>query len=85
MRMFNPPHPGEVLHDYLEGVSITQATSRLQISRSRLSRILNGHAPVRADKALLKTRAELWAGMQSEYDLWLASQKPRPVIRSLRG
>ncbi len=35
--------------------------------------------------ALLKTRAELWAGMQSEYDLWLASQKPRPVIRSLRG
>ncbi|MFP1590813.1 hypothetical protein ACLB1M_04850 [Escherichia coli] len=28
MRMFNPPHPGEVLHDYLEGVSITQATSR---------------------------------------------------------
>ncbi|WP_179147517.1 HigA family addiction module antitoxin [Escherichia coli] len=85
MRMFNPPHPGEVLHDYLEGVSITQATSRLQISRSRLSRILNGHAPVRADMALLKTRAELWAGMQSEYDLWLASQKPRPVIRSLRG
>lgn len=85
MRMFNPPHPGEVLHDYLEGVSIIQATSRLQISRSRLSRILNGHAPVRADMALLKTRAELWAGMQSEYDLWLASQKPRPVIRSLRG
>ena len=41
MRMFNPPHPGEVLHDYLEGVSITQATSRLQISRSRLSRILS--------------------------------------------
>ena len=90
MRIINPPHPGEVLHDYLEGKGITRATSRLQISRSRLSRILNGHAPVTADMALrlaalLKTRAELWAGMQSEYDLWLASQKPRPVIRSLRG
>ncbi|MCA8728298.1 HigA family addiction module antidote protein [Escherichia coli] len=90
MHMFNPPHPGDVLRDYLDGVSITQAASRLQVSRSRLSRILNGHAPVTADMALrlaalLNTRAELWTGMQSEYGLWQASQKPRPVIRSLRG
>ncbi|WP_414842703.1 HigA family addiction module antitoxin [Escherichia coli] len=90
MRMFNPHHPGAVLRDYLGGTSIVQAASALNISRSRLSRILNGHAPVTADMALrlaalLNTRAELWAGMQSEYDLWQASQKPRPVIRSLRG
>ena len=90
MRMFNPHHPGAVLRDYLGGKSIVQAASALNISRSRLSRILNGHAPVTADMALrlaalLNTRAELWAGMQSEYDLWQASQKPRSVIRSLRG
>ena len=87
MHMFNPPHPGAVLRDYLNGTSIVQAASALNISRSRLSRILNGHAPVTADMALrlaalLNTRAELW---QAEYDLWQASQKPRPVIRSLRG
>ncbi|EOU3554537.1 TPA: HigA family addiction module antitoxin [Escherichia coli] len=89
MHMFNPPHPGEVLRDYLIGTSIVQAASALNISRSRLSRILNGHAPVTADMALrlaalLKTRAELWAGMQSEYDLWQALQKTQPVIRPLR-
>lgn len=90
MLMFNPPHPGTVLRDYLIGTSIVQAASAMNISRSRLSRILNGHAPVTADTALrlatlLNTHVELWAGMQSEYDLWQASQKPRPVIRSLRG
>ncbi|EEZ3781593.1 HigA family addiction module antidote protein, partial [Escherichia coli] len=68
MRMFNPHHPGAVLRDYLGGTSIVQAASALNISRSRLSRILNGHAPVTADMALrlaalLNTRAELWAGM----------------------
>jgi hypothetical protein len=25
MRMFNPPHPGEVLRDYLGRVSVTDA------------------------------------------------------------
>ena len=90
MHMFNPPHPGAVLRDYLIGTSIVQAASALNISRSRLSRILNGYAPVTADMALrlaalLNTRAELWTGMQAEYDLWQASQKPRPVIRPLRG
>ncbi|MCV3021335.1 addiction module antidote protein, HigA family, partial [Escherichia coli] len=41
MRMFNPHHPGAVLRDYLGGTSIVQAASALNISRSRLSRILN--------------------------------------------
>ncbi|MEE3661750.1 HigA family addiction module antitoxin [Brenneria sp. g21c3] len=89
MHIFNPPHPGEVLRDYLEGVSITQAAFALQISRSRLSRILNGHAPITADMALrlgalVNTCAEMWADMQSEYALWQALQQPRPTIRPLR-
>ena len=29
MRMHNPPHPGEVLRDYLGGVSITDAAKHL--------------------------------------------------------
>ncbi|EAN9728301.1 HigA family addiction module antidote protein [Salmonella enterica] len=90
MHMYNPPHPGEVLRDYLEGVSITQAADALKITRAQLSRILNGHAAITADMALrlaalLDTSPEMWADMQSEYALWQESQKPRPVIRPLRS
>lgn len=90
MHMYNPPHPGEVLRDYLDGVSITQAADALKITRAQLSRILNGHAAITADMALrlaalLDTSPEMWADMQSEYALWQESQKPRPDIRPLRG
>ncbi|WP_267443823.1 HigA family addiction module antitoxin [Erwinia psidii] len=90
MRMFNPPHPGEVLRDYLDGVSVTDAAEALKITRAQLSRILNGHAAVTADMALrlaalLDTSPEMWADMQSEYALWQEAQKPRPVILPLRA
>jgi addiction module HigA family antidote len=89
MQMFNPPHPGDVLKDYLDGVSITLAADALKITRAQLSRILNGHAAITADMALrlaalLGTSAEMWADMQSEYALWQEAQKPRPVILPLR-
>lgn len=33
-RMFNPPHPGAVVQEYLpEGVSITEAAQKLGVSR----------------------------------------------------
>lgn len=88
MHMFNPPHPGEVLRDYLEGVSVTDAAAALKITRTQLSRILNAHAAITADMALrlsslLGTSAEMWIDMQSEYELWQASQKPRPIIEPL--
>ena len=41
IRMHNPPHPGEVLRDYLGGVSITDAAKHLGVTRAALSRILN--------------------------------------------
>lgn len=90
MQMFNPPHPGEVLRDYLDGTSVTLAADALKITRAQLSRILNGHAAITADMALrlaalLGTSAEMWADMQSEYALWQEAQKPRPTILPLRG
>jgi len=89
MHMFNPPHPGKVLRDYLEGVSVTDAAIALKITRTQLSRILNAHAAITADMALrlsclLGTSAEMWVDMQSEYELWQASQKPRPIIEPLQ-
>ena len=31
----------------------------------------------------LGTSAEMWAGMQSAYDLWRANQRKRPKVRTL--
>src|ERR1700732_4141542 len=82
MRMFNPPHPGMVLRDYLGSVSVTAAAEHLGITRAALSRILNGSAGISAEMALrladaLGTSPELWTGMQAQYNLWQASKKRR--------
>ena len=87
-RMFNPPHPGEVLQDWLADVSVTAAATTLGVTRAHLSRILHGHSGITADMALrlaaaLGTSPELWLGMQNGYDLWQAEQKPRPAIEKL--
>jgi antitoxin HigA-1 len=87
-RMHNPPHPGAVLQEWLADVSVTKAAALLGVTRAYLSRILHGHAGISADMALrlsdlLGTSAELWLGMQSAYDLWQASQRPRPTVQRL--
>lgn len=87
-RMHNPPHPGTVLQEWLAAVSVTQAAAQLGVTRAYLSRILHGHADISADMALrlsdfLGTSAELWAGMQSAYDLWQAAQQPRPLVQRM--
>ena len=33
--MHNPPHPGEVLREWLEGITVTEAASRLGAGRLR--------------------------------------------------
>jgi antitoxin HigA-1 len=88
MQMFNPPHPGKVLREYLENVSVTAAARHLGVTRAALSRILNGGSGISAAMALrladaLGTSPELWSGMQAEYDLWQASKKRRRKIAPL--
>jgi len=88
MRMHNRPHPGSVLRDYLQGVSVTNAARHLGVTRVALSRILNGSAGTSADMALrlsdaLGTSPDLWSGMQAQYDLWQASRKRRKKVGRL--
>jgi len=90
MRMFNPPHPGTVLRDYLGKVPVTVAAKHLGITRVALSRILNGSAGISAEMALrladaLGTSPELWTGMQAQYDLWQASKKRRRKLERLKA
>jgi addiction module HigA family antidote len=88
MRMFNPPHPGTALREYLGDVSVTAAARHLGVTRAALSRILNGSAAISAEMALrlseaLATSPELWTGMQAQYDLWQASKKRRRKVPRL--
>ena len=88
MQMFNPPHPGKVLREYLGAATVTAAAAHLGVTRASLSRILNGSVGVSADMALrlseaLGTSPELWTGMQSQYDLWQASKKRRKKVARL--
>lgn len=88
-RMFNPPHPGEVLKEYLPAqVSVTIAAKKLGVSRQAFSAILNGRAGITADMALrlakaLGTSPDLWLGMQMQFDLWQAKQQAPKGVQKL--
>lgn len=89
-QMKNPPHPGEVLREYLGETSITAAAVKLGVNRVTLSRILTGASGVSADMAYrlasaFGTSAELWAGMQLQYDLYQAGKVERPRIERLHA
>lgn len=91
-RMFNPPHPGETLRDDVlpaMGLSVTVAARQLGVTRTALSRLLNGHAGISPEMAQRIEawlgperggRAEVWLGMQMDFDLWRLSQKPAPKV-----
>jgi len=87
-KMHNPPHPGEVLKEYLGDITVTQAALKMGVNRVTLSRIISGSAGISADMAYrlasaFGTSPELWAGMQLQYDLFVASKLKRPKIQRL--
>jgi addiction module HigA family antidote len=87
-RMHNPPHPGEVLCEYLGSIAVTEAALRLGVNRVTLSRLVAGAAGLSADMAYrlgaaFGTSPELWAGMQLQYDLYHAGKIRRPKIKRL--
>ncbi|WP_353851584.1 HigA family addiction module antitoxin, partial [Microcystis sp. LE19-131.1A] len=55
MKMYNPPHPGEVLKKLcLEplNLTVTEAAEALGVSRKTLSAILNGRAGISPEMAI---------------------------------
>ncbi len=91
-RMFNPPHPGEVLQDTVlaDGrISVTEFAEKLGVSRVALSRVVNARAAVSADMALrlaaaLGGSAESWLQMQAAYALWHAAKGRRLKVQPLK-
>ncbi|MBK8869622.1 MAG: HigA family addiction module antidote protein [Elusimicrobia bacterium] len=73
-----PTHPGAILkRHYLEplGLSITEVSQRLGVSRKTMSAIVNESASVSVETALRLAKAfdtspELWLNLQQTFDLW---------------
>jgi addiction module HigA family antidote len=56
-RMHNPPHPGEVIKELCVdplGLTVTAAAEGLGVSRRTLSTLLNGHAGISPDMAIVE-------------------------------
>ncbi len=87
-RMHTPPHPGEVLQEYLGDTTTTEAAVKLGVNRVTLSRGVSGASEISADMAYrlaqaFGTSAEMWAGTQMQYDLYQAGKVKRPKIERL--
>lgn len=82
IHMHNPPHPGEfIIEVYLEPfhVSGRDLATKLDVSPSTLSRVLNGSSRVTPEMALrlskaLGRSAQSWLAMQDAHDLWVAER-----------
>lgn len=91
--MYNPPHPGEIIKEDVleaEGISVTEASRQLGVSRVTLSRLLNGKSGISVDMALrlsqwLGTTPELWLRMQDSCDLWQACKTKPPKVKPLQS
>ncbi|KAA5837756.1 addiction module antidote protein, HigA family [Pseudomonas sp. GW456-L14] len=91
MPMHNPPHPGETLRvDVLPelGINVTELARHLGYARPHLSKVLNGHAPIRPELAVRLERAgigkaKVWLAVQADYDIWQTEQALLPRIEPI--
>jgi addiction module HigA family antidote len=92
-RKHKPIHPGEVLRfDFLEpmGVSAYRLSKATGISAQHLGRIIKGTRGISGDVALrfaraFGTSAQLWMGLQAQYDLDVAEhRRGRMIERRVR-
>ena len=83
MGIYNPSHPGEILKELVIeplGLSITQASENLGISRKTLSKVTNGRGAITPEMAVSlelafsKPSADHWLRLQNAFDLWQARQ-----------
>lgn len=76
MPMKNPVHPGRIIKGTLDELelSITDAAKVLGVTRTTVSKLVNGHAAVSPEMAVRLSKAfgstpAFWLQMQLNYDL----------------
>ena len=82
MRMYNPPHPGEIIREFCVealGLTVTAAANALGVSRETFSALLNGRSGINPEMALRLSKVfgrtpEGWLKLQLQYDLWKTEQ-----------
>jgi addiction module HigA family antidote len=87
-----PLHPGIIIKELLcdsASLSVSEASERLKVDRTTLSRLLNGHSGISPEMAyrlamLLNTSIELWMNLQRDYSLYEVSKKKHPKIEPLK-
>jgi len=83
-----PVHPGNLFKEEVLiplGLTVTQASIDLGVSRKALSEFLNGHSSLSPEMAVrigkaTRTSPESWLNMQTKLDLWEAEKKNLKVI-----
>ena len=81
-RDYSPIHPGEILlEDFLKPMGISQyrLAHAIHVSPRRINEIVHGTRGITADTAVrfsryFGTSAELWLGLQADYDLQCAQE-----------
>ena len=92
-RKHRPIHPGEVLlHDFMKPMGITayRVAKETGISAQHVGRIIKGTRGISGDVALrlarfFGTSAQVWMGLQSQYDLDVARDRSgRKIEKNVR-
>ena len=87
-KILDPIHPGEILREeFLTplGISINRLAREIVVPPGRISEIVNAKRGITADTALRLARffgvsAQMWLGLQAEYDLRMARRVAGPEI-----
>jgi len=82
MRMYNPPHPGEIIREFCVeplDLTVTEAAEALGVTRKTFSTLLNGRAGISPEMALRLSKVfgrtpEGWLRLQLQFDLWKTEQ-----------
>lgn len=82
-----PLHPGLLVKDALidnTNLSVTDAAEHLGVTRTTLSRLLNGKSNISPEMALrlaklFETSVESWVNLQAQYDAWLIQKNSRKI------
>src|SRR6266536_2305321 len=87
-KKLRPIHPGEILREEFmkpHGLSQNALARGLGVPPRRINQIVQEERAISADTALrlaryFGTSAEMWAGLQADYDLRLARYEKEPQI-----
>ncbi len=88
MNLYNPASPGEILSEYLEGLTVTEAAKRLDVTRVNLSKILNGHTGISPEMSLklakaFSTSPNYWLNINNQYELWKLNLKKDEILKAV--